>query len=174
MSGLIPAGATFDGLEVRWAYSVPVASQYLEYFWLEIPGVETTLVTDGHTAKAIAAQDKVAPYDSSDPATLELISTSGPAVRRYTIGNSTATWHVGLDIAGLRDPGFGVVMLADCSDYIEQGLSEIDIRVHYTGGDPMSVKDGATWKAASPHVNDGGIWKPAAPFTNDGGIWKSQ
>ena len=37
----------------------------------------------------------------------------------------------------------------------------------------ISVKDGGTWKEATPHVKDAGVWKPVVEgHVKEGGVWK--
>lgn len=173
---LIPDSAEFLGLEVRWAFGVPNSTSFSPFIWLEIPGVSETVNTDTHTAKSIADDGKASPFDTQELARREVVDRSGGGqLWQYTIGGPTITteWHPGLTMSGLRNNDFGLVIVAGCGQYNDMGLNRLDVKVHYAGGDPMSVRDGGTWKTANPYVKDGGIWKPATPHVKDGGIWKA-
>lgn len=36
----------------------------------------------------------------------------------------------------------------------------------------FNIRDGGTWKTASPYVRDGGVWKQPEVYVRDGGTWK--
>ena len=36
----------------------------------------------------------------------------------------------------------------------------------------LHMKDGGSWKTATPYVRDGGAWKAPAVYVKDAGVWK--
>lgn len=36
----------------------------------------------------------------------------------------------------------------------------------------LHMKDGGSWKTATPYVREGGVWKAPAVYVKDAGVWK--
>jgi hypothetical protein len=168
---LIPAGATFEGIELRLRSRVPIDQDYDQFIWFNIPGVVEEDSTTSYTVSELTNSTVSSEYYRNAN---ETVTTGLPDnYLENIIGSPTSTWSPDVTLAKIQENLFGPVIVFDCQSYVDRQLSEIAMRVYYAGGDPMSVRDGGTWKTASPHVKDGGIWKPATPHVKDGGVWKS-
>jgi hypothetical protein len=167
LASILPASFTVDGIELRYITS----DIQIPQVWMEIavPGKrDVSTLNSAALSSWTARPGAAAPYDTSD-------RTLDGSKSFSDLGGSTSDWGLTIADTDVVSSNFGP-MLA-CSYDLFDGLFiyEVYLKVYYTAlaSDPMSVRDGGTWKTASPYVNDGGIWKPATPNIKDGGIWKS-
>lgn len=157
---LIPNGASIDGVEVRTQVSDVGGGTFIGHPRITI--IPTAL---GSLQSTI---NSVAPYTAQQQYNLPSSNNI------HIIGGSSSLWNATISYSDVTSITFGLEVVGWLFDgYVS--LSHIEMRIHHTGGasDPMSVRDGGVWKAASPFVKDGGVWKPAAPSTRDGGVWKA-
>lgn len=176
LGGLIPSGAVIDGIELEYYEGRVFDHRPWPYFEIICPGLNETDYATQAVAAYTCSTSAPPPYSTDYNDGTDVLTPAGEK-RKYVLGNSSSLWIPGVDYSSVTAAGFGFAAVYQFpGDYPDGALIfELKIRVHYTGGasDPMSVRDGGVWKAASPFVKDGGVWKPATPSTKDGGIWKA-
>jgi hypothetical protein len=169
----IPEGSIIDGIETRITYGY--FSSYVPFLQF-LDGYSTPVTKNqligGNEQFFEVRNGQSSPYDPHDTT-----NRTAPDANRYTNvwGAPNALWGFSsLTAAAVNDPEFGLMLSGNADGYQGMSLHEVKVRFHYTevANDPMSVRDGGTWKAASPYVKDGGIWKPATPSIRAQGLWQ--
>lgn len=176
LGGLIPSGAVIDGIELYFYEDFVFDNRPHPYFEIICPGLNETDYATQPVTSYTCSTTAPSPYSTNYSDGTD-ISTPGGVKRKFIVGSSSSLWIPGVDYSSVTASGFGFAAVYQFpGNYPDNAeIYELKIRVHYTGGasDPMSVRDGGAWKAASPFVRDGGVWKPATPSIRNGGVWKA-